>query len=147
MLMFIKRPHVETAHIYLLTSVYSVFVRAPLGVRRVVSLLLRRDPSERVPSNIAVTMLILVLWAPTAWLHSKHVSVIDINRWAIDSWMKTPGLLKNASYSKKLKPYLICFTQSSSGHAVWVQVPDQGHCVVFLGNTLNSLSAFLQPGV
>lgn len=58
-------------------------VRAPPGVRKIVSLLLRRDPSERIPSNIAVTMLTLVLWAPTAWLHSKHVSVIDINRWLI----------------------------------------------------------------
>ena len=58
----------------------SVFVRAPVGVRRVVSLLLRRDPSERIASDIAVTMLTLVLWAPTAWLHRKHVSVVDINR-------------------------------------------------------------------
>lgn len=56
---------------------------APVGVRRVVSLLLRKDPSERIAADIAVTMLTLVLWAPTAWLHRKHVSVVDINRWLI----------------------------------------------------------------
>lgn len=88
---FIKR---LSNSMYLFTPVFYVFVRAPVGVRRVVSLLLRRDPSDRITADIAVTMLTLVLWAPPDWLHSKHVSVIDIHRWAIDSWMKTPGLLK-----------------------------------------------------
>ncbi|KAL9988815.1 hypothetical protein ACROYT_G003303 [Oculina patagonica] len=60
-----------------------MLTQAPTGARRVVSLLLRRDPSERITADIAVTMLTLVLWAPPAWLHSNHVSVTDINRWLI----------------------------------------------------------------
>ncbi|XP_020612386.1 serine/threonine-protein kinase PINK1, mitochondrial-like [Orbicella faveolata] len=60
-----------------------LLAKAPVGVRKVVSLLLRRDPSERITADIAVNMLTLVLWAPTAWLHSKHVSVIDIDRWLV----------------------------------------------------------------
>lgn len=74
---FIKR---LSNSMYSFTPVFYVFVRAPVGVKRVVSLLLRRDPFERITADIAVTMLTLVLWAPPDWLHSKHVSVIDIHR-------------------------------------------------------------------
>lgn len=54
--------------------------RAPSRVGRVVSLLLKRDPSERITADIAVTMLALVLWAPPAWMKGKHVTIVAIHR-------------------------------------------------------------------
>lgn len=56
------------------------FVRASTGVATVVSLLLKRDPSERISAYKAVTMLALVLWAPASWLQGKCVSVVDVDR-------------------------------------------------------------------
>lgn len=45
------------------------------------SLLLRRDPSERITADIAVNMLILVLRAPANWHHGRGVQVEDISWW------------------------------------------------------------------
>lgn len=58
-----------------------VLVQANSGVRKVVSLLLRRDPSERITADIAVNMLILVLRAPANWHHGRCVQVEDISWW------------------------------------------------------------------
>ncbi|XP_015768161.1 PREDICTED: serine/threonine-protein kinase PINK1, mitochondrial-like [Acropora digitifera] len=59
--------------------------RAQPMVRKVVSWLLKRDPSERVTADMAAIMLAVVLWAPAEWLQSNsHVSVTDVNRWLFD---------------------------------------------------------------
>ena len=56
-------------------------------VRKVVSWLLKRDPSERVTADMATIMLAVVLWAPAEWLQSNsQVSVTDVNRWAHAYW-------------------------------------------------------------
>lgn len=55
-------------------------VRAPAWVATIVSLLLKREPSERISADKAVTMLALVLWAPSSWLQGKCVSAVDVNR-------------------------------------------------------------------
>ncbi|KAK2567147.1 Serine/threonine-protein kinase Pink1 [Acropora cervicornis] len=59
--------------------------RAQPMVRKVVSWLLKRDPSERVTADMAAIMLAVVLWAPAEWLQpNSQVSVTDINRWLFD---------------------------------------------------------------
>lgn len=55
--------------------------RAQPMVRKVVSWLLKRDPSERVTADMAAIMLAVLLWAPAEWLQpNSHVSVTDVNR-------------------------------------------------------------------
>lgn len=57
---------------------------AQSGVKKVVTRLLKRDPSERITADMATVMLALILWAPAEWLQpNSHVAVIDINRWLI----------------------------------------------------------------
>lgn len=58
-----------------------VLVQANPGVRKVVSLLLKRDPSERITADTAVNMLILLLRAPAHWHHRSGVQAEDINWW------------------------------------------------------------------
>ena len=64
----------------LISALSYALVRAPAGVATVVSLLLKRDPSERISADKAVTMLALVLWAPASWLQGKCASVVDVDR-------------------------------------------------------------------
>lgn len=54
--------------------------RAPVGVSKVVSLLLKRDPSERITADTATLMLALVLWAPAEWLQDRTVTVAELDR-------------------------------------------------------------------
>lgn len=61
--------------------------QAPAGVATVVSLLLKRDPSERISADKALTMLALVLWAPASWLQGKCVSAADVDRWLISQML------------------------------------------------------------
>lgn len=51
-----------------------------MGVSKVVSLLLKRDPSERITADTAALMLALVLWAPAEWLQDRTVTVADLDR-------------------------------------------------------------------
>lgn len=53
--------------------------RVQPGVRKVVSLLLKRDPAERITAETAITMLILVLRAPAKWHQGEDVQVENIN--------------------------------------------------------------------
>lgn len=48
-------------------------------MRKVVSLLLKRDPAERITAETAITMLILVLRAPAEWHQGEDVQVENIN--------------------------------------------------------------------
>lgn len=58
-----------------------VLVQVQPGVRKVVSLLLKRDPAERITAETAITMLILVLRAPAEWHQGEDVQVENINWW------------------------------------------------------------------
>lgn len=82
---------------------------APPGVRRLVSLLLKRNSFERITADNAVTMLALVLWAPTPWLQSRHhISVVEIDRWLIGLSVRMLGRGKIFSIEDEILHRFLC---------------------------------------
>ena len=68
-----------------LFRIFLSVARASPCVQRVVSLLLKREFSERITADQAAAMMHLILWAPTCWLQTPRYrpDACDVSRWKI----------------------------------------------------------------